>query len=238
MIEELTKLRRNINISPLTAIAQSSIKHQAITHHQPQSTSSMMTKNNATSALPKKQINLLRGWPNASLLPTQAIQDAANKVLSNPDIANPALLYGPDPGPVSLRESVAAWLQDFYSEYHPPPRDKKENIAPSRDNQGTENSPEADRICITGGASQNLACILQTYSDAKVTRVWMVTPGYFLAGRIFGDSGLRVRAIGEGDEGVDLESLERGMRETGEEDRGVEVCLGVARDINQGRHET
>ncbi|KAB8298228.1 hypothetical protein EYC80_001963 [Monilinia laxa] len=188
-----------------------------------------MTKNNPTFTsdvtvtlpVPKKRINLQRGWPNTSLLPAQAIQDAANKVLTNPDLANPGLLYGPDPGPSNMRESVAKWLREFYSEYYPPPSDKKENIPWNRDNQGTENSPEADRICITGGASQNLACVLQTYTDAKFTRVWMVTPGYFLAGRIFDDSGLRVAAVGEGDEGVDLDELERKLKIAEEEDTGV-----------------
>ena len=41
----------------------------------------------------------------------------------------------------------------------------------------------------------------------------MVAPCYFLACRIFEDSGLRTRAIGEGDEGVDLIELERGLIE-------------------------
>lgn len=178
---------------------------------------------------PKKQINLLRGWPNTSLLPTSYIQNAANKVLTNPDLANPGLLYGPDPGPSSMRESVAIWLREFYSEYYPASgfnsdEGKHAREPLNKDNQGTQTSPEADRICITGGASQNLACILQTFTDPLVTRVWMVTPGYFLAGRIFDDSGLRVRAVGEGDEGVDLEGLERVMKEAGKEDGGVEVC--------------
>ncbi|ESZ91574.1 hypothetical protein SBOR_8044 [Sclerotinia borealis F-4128] len=187
-----------------------------------------MTKNNPTSSSmvtprspPKKQINLLRGWPNTSLLPTKAIQNASNKVLSNPDLANPGLLYGPDTGPSSLRESVATWLRGFYSEYYPPTSAREENIPMNQDNQGKIISPDADRICITGGASQNLACILQTYTDAKVTRVWMVTPGYFLAGRIFDDSGLKVAAVGEGDEGVDLEDLESKMEEAEKKDTGV-----------------
>ncbi|TEY65585.1 hypothetical protein BOTCAL_0138g00270 [Botryotinia calthae] len=176
---------------------------------------------------PKREINLMRGWPKTSLLPTSCIQNAANKVLTNPDLANPGLLYGPDPGPSNMRESVAMWLREFYSEYYPSSAsnsdEENKNREPlNKDNQGTQTSPEADRICITGGASQNLACILQTYTDPLVTRVWMVTPGYFLAGRIFDDSGLRVRAVGEGDEGVDLEGLESMMKETGKEDRGVE----------------
>ncbi|KAF7948026.1 hypothetical protein EAE96_009094 [Botrytis aclada] len=176
---------------------------------------------------PEKRINLMRGWPHTSLLPVSHIQNAANKVLTNPDLANPGLLYGPDPGPSNMRESVAVWLREFYSEYYPSSGsnsdEEKNGRAPlNKDNQGTQTSPEADRICITGGASQNLACMLQTYTDPLVTRVWMVTPGYFLAGRIFDDSGLRVRAVGEGDEGVDLGGLEILMEEASKEDSGVE----------------
>jgi len=82
---------------------------------------------------------------------------------------------------------------------------------------GEKGWKNAERICITGGASQNLACVLQVFSDPVRTRVWMVAPSYFLACRIFGDSGLVVRAVGEGDEGVDLEGLERGLRGWNEE---------------------
>ena len=80
-----------------------------------------------------------------------------------------------------------------------------------------EEERNADRICITGGASQSLACVLQVFSDPVKTRVWMGAPCYFLACRIFGDSGLEIRAVGEGSEGVDLGALERGLRESEEE---------------------
>ncbi|KAI9052966.1 hypothetical protein LZ554_003237 [Drepanopeziza brunnea f. sp. 'monogermtubi'] len=88
----------------------------------------------------EKPINLLRGWPNPSLLPTSALLRASQSVLSDPSISVPGLLYGPDPGFQPLREEISKWLGDFYG--------------------GSES--DADRICITGGASQNLACVLQT----------------------------------------------------------------------------
>lgn len=152
----------------------------------------------------KKQINLLRGWPNPSLLPIPLISAASQTALSNPDISIPGLLYGPDPGYQPLREEISRWMGRFYSY------------------SGTSGSQEEDpeRICITGGASQNLACVLQVFSDPVKTRVWMVAPCYFLACRIFGDAGLRVGAVGEGSEGVDLEGLERRLIESEEEDRG------------------
>ncbi|KAM3067241.1 Valine--pyruvate aminotransferase [Clarireedia jacksonii] len=164
-----------------------------------------MTKHNPASTPPKKQINLLRGWPNTSLLPTTQLQKSSNRVFEDASIAHPALLYGPDPGPQSLRESVAKWLRGFYSDYY--------DAAAVGSDAGKGRTEHAERICITGGASQNLACLLQVFSDPVVTKVWMVTPGYFLAGRIFDDSGLVVRAVGEGSEGVDLEGLESHLKE-------------------------
>ena len=137
----------------------------------------------------KALINLLRGWPNPQLLPAAAINTAANAVLSDPDVSAPALLYAPDPGYEPLRERIAEWLTAFYLPKQP---------------------IQADRICVTGGASQNLACILQVFSDPIYTRnVWMVAPTYFLACRIFVDSGFqgRLRAVPEDQEGINLEYL-------------------------------
>ena len=82
----------------------------------------------------------------------------------------------------------------------------------------------AERICITGGASQNLACMLQVFTDPLYTRVWMVAPCYFLACRIFDDSGLRMRAVGEGEEGVDLQALKEGLEECERDGEAPKVC--------------
>ncbi|KAE8450457.1 hypothetical protein EG329_006533 [Mollisiaceae sp. DMI_Dod_QoI] len=144
----------------------------------------------------KKPINLLRGWPNPSLLPTPAILRAAQSALSDPSISTPGLLYGPDPGFQPLREEIAKWMSRFYG-----------------------GEPDADRICISGGASQNLACVLQVFTDPLKTRVWMVAPAYFLACRIFEDSGLRLRAVEEGSEGIDLVALEEELKRV-EHDEG------------------
>ena len=139
----------------------------------------------------KALINLLRGWPNPQLLPAAAINTAANTVLSEPNISTPALLYAPDLGYEPLREEVAEWLTAFYS--------PKQTV-------------QAERLCITGGASQNLASILQVFSDPVYTRnVWMVAPTYFLACRIFVDAGFqgRLRAVPEDQEGINLDMLSR-----------------------------
>lgn len=110
-------------------------------------------------------------------------------MLSDPVESVPILQYGPDEGYQPLRERLAQWLGQHYSV-----------------------EPDANRICITGGASQNLACIMQSFTDPLYTRaVWMVAPCYHLAGGIFEDAGFagRLRAVPEDDEGVDIQELER-----------------------------
>ncbi|KAI2638221.1 PLP-dependent transferase [Xylaria nigripes] len=144
----------------------------------------------------KESINLLRGWPSASLLPAAALRAASQTALSDPAIWMPGLEYGPDMGYQPLREAVARWLGRFY--------------APA---QG--GGADTDRITITGGASQNLACVLQSFTDpAQTLAVWMVAPTYHLATPIFGDAGLgkRLHAVPEDEEGVDVGYLERSMR--------------------------
>ncbi|RHZ62318.1 aminotransferase-like domain-containing protein [Aspergillus thermomutatus] len=150
-------------------------------------------------------IDLFKGWPNPALLPTTALAHASATVLSTPSIWAPALLYGPDDGYLPLRKSVAEWLTSFYK---------------------TRDPVCFDRICITGGASQNLACIFQVFTDPSYTRhVWMVAPTYHLASRMVDDAGFagRMRAIPQDDAGLDLEYLRREMeaaeRKANEEQR-------------------
>ena len=141
---------------------------------------------------PKSLINLLRGWPAPSMLPAAALQRAVDRILSNPAVAKTALAYGPDLGYQPLREELARWLGRSYGV-----------------------SPDHDRICITGGASQSLACILQSYTDPIVTRaIWLAAPCYFLACPIFEDAGFgrRMRAVPEDAHGIDLDKLEQGFR--------------------------
>ncbi|GLI71865.1 valine--pyruvate aminotransferase [Penicillium ochrochloron] len=148
------------------------------------------------TARPNQQplIDLLSGWPNPALLPAPDLLRSATTVLTTPSIAHPGLLYGPDEGYEPLRAHVAEWLGAFYQ-----PCDQI----------------SSGRICITGGASQNLACVMAVFTDPVYTRgVWMVDPTYHLAGRIVDDAGFagRVRGVPEDDEGIDLAFLESGLR--------------------------
>jgi DNA-binding transcriptional MocR family regulator len=146
-----------------------------------------------------QQINLLTGWPSPPLLPPQSLLDASTTVLTDPTLSSPSLGYGPDEGYEPLRQELASWLTKFYT--------PKDAIAP-------------ERICITGGASQNLACLLQTFTDPIYTRhVFMIAPTYFLACRIFEDSGFagRMKAIPEDVEGIDIDLLSRKLQESEEE---------------------
>lgn len=140
----------------------------------------------------KKLINLLRGWPSPRVLPAESLKAAARKVLSDPEIFVPGLQYGPDPGHQPLREELAKFLSGYF-----------------------ETNPDAERICITGGASQSLACILQSFTEPVYTKaIWVIAPCYYLACPIFEDSGFkeRLRAVPEDSEGIDLEVLEKGLQ--------------------------
>lgn len=154
----------------------------------------------------KKQINLLRGWPAPSLLPAPLLHHASSALLSDPSLYVPALQYGPDPGYQPLREALATWLGQSY---------------------GSPDTP--DEICITGGASQAVACILQSFTDVGVTRgVWVVEPGYFLVGGMMRDAGLGgvVRGVREDGRGVDVGALGEGMSRVDEEWEGREAVYG------------
>ncbi|PYI26903.1 aminotransferase [Aspergillus indologenus CBS 114.80] len=138
-------------------------------------------------------INLLKGSPHPSLLPATHLRSAAATVLSKPSLYIPALDYGDEAGYHPLRASIAKWLTDFYAPARPIP---------------------TERICITGGASQNLACILQVFTDPRHTvAVWLPEPTYHLVFTMFRDAGLedRLRAVAEDEEGLLVEELEQGI---------------------------
>ncbi|KEF56630.1 uncharacterized protein A1O9_06819 [Exophiala aquamarina CBS 119918] len=144
-----------------------------------------------------RSIDLFKGWPNPSLLPPQQLDKASSHILSDSNKID-VLFYAPDEGYHPLRDEIAKWLNAFYCPSQP--------TLPAR-------------ICVTGGASQNLACILQTFTDPVYTRnVWMVAPTYYLACRIFADSGFdgRLRAVPEDGQGIDINYLEHALHKSEE----------------------
>jgi DNA-binding transcriptional MocR family regulator len=65
-----------------------------------------------------------------------------------------------------------------------------------------------ERICTSGGASQNLGVTLAAFTDPEYTRsVFVIEPTYYLACRIIEDAGLKMHGVPDGDEGVDLVAL-------------------------------
>lgn len=149
---------------------------------------------------PKTPINLMRGWPSPDLLPASLISAACQRILQDRDEYTPILEYGPDEGHQPLREALAQWLGKHY---------------------GVDT--DANGICVTGGASQSVACILQRFTDPNHTRaVWVIAPCYYLACGIFEDSGFegRLRASPEDEEGVDLDVLEAKIQAFEKEEEG------------------
>ncbi|KAE8160328.1 pyridoxal phosphate-dependent transferase [Aspergillus tamarii] len=141
-------------------------------------------------------LNLSRGWPASDLFPTQILQNAAVSVLSNPIITEQGLGYGPDEGHFELRRNIANWLSRNYN---------------------LSRTIGAERICISGGASQNLACVLQVFTDPMHTRyVWMVEPIYHLVFGIFQDAGFynRLKAVPEDECGIDVDFLEKALQQS------------------------
>lgn len=128
-------------------------------------------------------IDLFKGWPSPDLIPADALKEAAVKALSNNVISVAGFGYGPDEGYAPLRGNIGQWLTQFY--------DPQEAISSSR-------------ICITGGASQNLTSILQVFKDPLQTKmIWLVEPTYHLVFQAFEDAGFhaRMRGIPEDESG-------------------------------------
>ncbi|KAL2810067.1 pyridoxal phosphate-dependent transferase [Aspergillus granulosus] len=155
-------------------------------------------------------INLSSGFPSPSLFPLQQLSHATDTVLATPSIWHEGMIYGPDEGHFPLRENLARWLSRFY---HPDPTTTTASGSVESD---PKIAIDAERICITGGASQNLACLLQVFTDPVFTKnVFIVEPGYFLSFRVFEDAGFagRLTGVPEDEGGVDIGFLEERLQE-------------------------
>ena len=99
---------------------------------------------------------------------------------------------------------------------------------------------DPERICVSGGASQSLACVLQSFTDPNYTKgIWIIAPCYFLACGIFEDSGFsgKLRATPEDDEGVDLSALEQQMKQLEEAEKHLPQAK-VSRLPHTWRHHS
>ncbi|KAJ5991466.1 Pyridoxal phosphate-dependent transferase major region subdomain 1 [Penicillium canescens] len=165
---------------------------------------------------PKTQIDLFQGWPATAMLPTQRLKQAANDVLSNKTIFNDGLAYGPDEGYYPLRKNIANWLSQSYTPLH---------------------TINAERISITGGASQNLACVLQVFTEpAQTQRIWLVEPCYHLVFRVFEDAGFAGRMVGipEDEGGMDVTALELALSEFESSENHPPRIVDVDRELDGG----
>lgn len=150
-----------------------------------------------------RSIDLFRGWPAPELVPVDSFKEAAVQALSDITVSNDGFGYGPDEGYMPLRENIARWLTQFYN-----PRE----------------AITSNRICITGGASQNLSRILEVFSDPLQTKmIWLAEPTYHLVFQIFEDAGFygRMKAIPEDEFGMDVCALERVLAELPSADDNV-----------------
>ena len=157
-----------------------------------------------------KLINLQKGWPSPRLLPSVALHKAASATLLNKDRATDSMLYGPSKGDLALRKGVAEWLSQLYILRSQAALQPSETESPGDTSDLTPSPISVDRIAITNGASQNLASILEAFTDPIYTRrIWMVEPTYFHACTIFEDAGFQGRLVGvpENEEGLDIDFL-------------------------------
>lgn len=141
------------------------------------------------------KINLGVGWPYPDLLGAEDMKQASVAIFHHPKLhqRGSPLGYGTDEGDEDLRVSIASWLTDFYEPPDP--------VVP-------------ENLCVTGGASQNLACILQVFTDPGYTRkIWMITPTYMCAARIFEDAGFagRLMPVPEICGSIDIQSLDMAL---------------------------
>ena len=137
-------------------------------------------------------INLCKGSPAPELLPVDVLNTSFNTIMRHQTTSTRCLDYGPGAGDTQVRKIVAGWLCRRYSNLY----------------------PDGERIAVTGGASQNISCILQCYTSVEYTQsIYLVAPTYHLVCDIFEDHGFtgRLQAIPEDNQGVDIALLETKM---------------------------
>lgn len=152
-----------------------------------------------------KQINFFKGHPTLDLLPKKELSNAFTKVISetahtdyesDPQNRHP-LQYGTDLGNLTVRQSVARWVNSQFG----------------------RTSLQPDQINLTGGSSYGSQNILLATTNTETTlQAFVVLPTYFLINYAFIDAGFEnkmtaVRETPGGEFEIDLDFLEKRLTE-------------------------
>jgi 2-aminoadipate transaminase len=146
-------------------------------------------------------IELGLGEPDPGLLPCEALQRAADRVLGA--AGGEALSYGAPRGPGPLVSWLAAWLS-------------------SREGR----TVRPGQLMITGGASAALTQVCLALSEPDGVAL-CESPTYHLAGQIFRDYGLEPRAVAVDHDGIVPADLEAQIDETRASGRPVALVYTV-----------
>ncbi len=133
--------------------------------------------------IPEGVINLGVGQPSLSLLPVNAMKQAAVHRLGKND-SSLLLQYGAEQGDGYFRIELAKFLSEKY-----------------------DMPVKADHLFITCGASQGLDMICTLFTNPGDT-VFVEEPTYFLAPRIFADYRLNIIGLPVDENGLIIEALE------------------------------
>ena len=137
-------------------------------------------------SVPEGMVDLSIGQPAFSLLPFNELKQVSEKFFAGEQLS--FLQYGNPRGHYRFRLALSDFLTGNY---------------------GFKTGPE--QLCIAAGASQALDMLCTKFASAGDT-VLTEDPTYYLALDIFRDHRLKVEGIPLGDEGIDLESLERVLK--------------------------
>ena len=132
------------------------------------------------------------GLPHASLFPVDEIADITVKVLKEKGYL--ALQYGPTQGEDEMLEALMAHMHEF----------------------GDESSKE--QVCVTSSSQQGLDLLSLLFLD-EGRPIIMEKPSYLGGIQAFARSGADMRGISLDDEGMDLEEMEKVLKELDKEGR-------------------
>ena len=147
-------------------------------------------------------IELRWGDPDPALIPVAAIGDAARWVTDTVGAA--ALNYGPNEGPIALREALAERIS--HTESHP---------------------IDLPEIAVTNGNSPSIQLLL-SHLVGPGDAVFMEDPGFSLAIRMARDLSLHLVAVPLDDHGLDVDALAEGVARTRASGRRPRLVYTVA----------